>query len=161
SDDHNIAKPYRGFRRLFELMALPAQFSGVRIAHLYHARSNDSSGWYEERDRARSRFHEQVLPLLDSRAHLLDYDWMPRRQRAPVRGRQETHAGAFCPLRMEGYALVRALADGIEVLARADALLATGEIGAVAILNPYMRSRASVRPLFERAKQRGIRAIVF
>ncbi len=159
--DHYGAKPYSGFRRLFELMALPAQLAGLRIAHLYHERGKDTSGWYENNDWARTRFFEQVDPVLATRANLIDYDWMPRKRRALVLIKQEAHADVFFPLRLAGYKLTAAHEGDPASLERAALLIENAEVDAVAVFNPYMKSHQTLKPLFDAARAKGLRTIVF
>jgi predicted glycosyltransferase involved in capsule biosynthesis len=153
--------PYRGFRRLFELMAYPAQLAGLRIAHLHHDRGKDTTGWYEQKDWGRRRFSEQVLPILEARANLLAYDWMPRSKRALVLIKQDAHADVFFPLRLAGYQLLPAVADDAASLERALTLVQTKAVDAVTVFNPYMHSHTALKPLFDAALDAGVRTIVF
>jgi predicted glycosyltransferase involved in capsule biosynthesis len=154
-------QPYRGFRRLFELMAYPSLAAGLRIAHMHHERDKDATGWHENKDWSRTRFSEQVMPFLESRRRLLDYDWMPRSRRALVLIHQEAHADVFFPLRLAGYRLTTAISGDEASLQRGLLLIERREVDAVAVFNPYMSSHRDLKPLFGAALQQGVRTIVF
>ena len=57
--------PYRGFRKLFEAMAVPAELAGLRVGHLWHPRPIDVT-WHGENDSSRSRFSEVVSEYLSN-----------------------------------------------------------------------------------------------
>ncbi|MFT3922793.1 MAG: galactosyltransferase-related protein [Myxococcales bacterium] len=153
-------RPYRGFRRLLELMAQPAELAGLRIAHLHHPRGRDCSGWYENNDWSRSCFAQQVAPFLEHRSTLLTYDWMPRAKKALVLLKHEVHADMLFPLRLFGYQLIPARADDVESLERAAKLLEQRAVDVVVIFNPYMKSHLELRMFFEVARKSGIATLV-
>ena len=161
-------KSYRGFRRLGELMSYQAELAGLRIAHMHHGRPNAADTWYDNNDWGRTRFHEQVDPLLDRPSSILAADWMPREKRCAVLLRHEWHYEFFLPLRAAGYELVpitlEALRDGdLDPGATGSAGATTingAQFDAVAIFNPYMRSHDELRPYFDRARDRGLEPIV-
>lgn len=78
--------PYRGFRKLFEAMSVPAELAGLRVGHLWHPRPMEAT-WYGENDSSRSKFSEIVseyLPIIDhddfsSRPHTHDQSYVAYR----------------------------------------------------------------------------------
>lgn len=155
------AKPYQGFRRLFEALALPAELEGLRTVHLHHDKPpQGTGGWYERNDWRRGRFNEALAAYLDKPIELLRRDWLPRTKRCLVLVKHEEHAAFFAPLRWAGFALeVLPLNEAGSLPAFVDRIQAK-EFDAVAIFNPYMKSHASLRPYFELAKERGAEPIV-
>jgi predicted glycosyltransferase involved in capsule biosynthesis len=153
-------KGYRGFRRLFEALAFPAEREGLRVHHLFHPRArNDGTGWYAENDWGRTKFHARTSAYVEDFAVLLERDCLPRERTCLVLIRNRDHARYFLPLRLAGYRMIvcdpsRAMTD--DVVRRID----SGEFDAVAIFNPYMKSHAELRPTFDRAVSRGARPIV-
>jgi predicted glycosyltransferase involved in capsule biosynthesis len=159
-DDFFGRKQFRGFRRLFELIAEPAQLAGLRIAHLHHARRKEGSDWYGNNDWSRTRFSEQVTPYLRSRAALLDYDWMPRARRAVVLVERAIEADMFFPLRCAGYRLTSVLASDPASLAQGRRLLEGGEVDTLAGLASGMSSNVALRELFELSRRKGLHTLL-
>lgn len=57
--------PYRGFRKLLETMATPAELAGLRVGHLWHPRPT-SVAWHGENDSSRRKFSQVVSEYLGS-----------------------------------------------------------------------------------------------
>ena len=54
-DEFFAARPYSGFRRLFELMSQPSEGLGLKVFHLYHHREQGHD-WYRNNDWKREKF---------------------------------------------------------------------------------------------------------
>lgn len=55
--------PYRGFRKLFEAMSVPAELAGLRVGHMWHPRPMEVT-WHGENDSSRSKFSEVISEYL-------------------------------------------------------------------------------------------------
>ncbi len=100
-------RPYRGFRRLFEVMAYQGEIAGLRLAHLDHPRPR-STPWHRQNDRGRKRFEVQTRGYLKDPHSLLACDWLPRAHGVfsaeGGMGNSVTETiGALLPLRLAGY----------------------------------------------------------
>ncbi|MFT3928190.1 MAG: galactosyltransferase-related protein [Myxococcales bacterium] len=151
-------KLYRGFRRYMELMAFQAECAGLRVAHLYHARGQGS--WYEQKDRGKRRFAEQIEGYRKSPSQLLERDWLPREKRALVLLKHEQQYQYFLPLRLLGYRLQLMLSGDAESEGRARQALESGQVDVVAVFNPYMGSHKELWPWVERARAKGVKLLV-
>lgn len=154
------SKLFRGFRRLGELMSFHAEVAGLRIAHLYHPRPKAPDGWYENNDWKRTRFADQVNPILRDPKQILSYDWMPREKSALVLVKHAWHYEFFLPLRRAGYRLVMRTHEQLSEDTSALDMIVNRRVDAVAIFNPYMKSHTELRPYFECAKTSGVETIV-
>lgn len=144
---YDPAKRYLGFRRLFELMAFPAELAGLRVAHLHHP-VREQGAWMRTGDRRRERFVERVTPYLSSREALLDRDWMPRSRRTLVLPAGEDAVEPLLALRLAGHRLVPSS------LADARGVIASGEVDAVAAL-----AGPETDALIEHARAAGLEAL--
>jgi predicted glycosyltransferase involved in capsule biosynthesis len=98
-------RPYRGFRRLFELMTIEAELAGLRMAHLDHPRDRAGNPWLEAWDRKRERFYAEASQVLRARDALLRFDFLPRKKRALVLVEGPRTVELALPLRLLDYAL--------------------------------------------------------
>ncbi|GEM_PF-7089608 len=98
-------RPYRGFRRLFELMALPAAEAGLRVAHLHHA-GGPRRSWKDTQKHQPRQFLQQASQYVGSRLALIEYDWLPRSVTAIVVVGRGVSLEAHLSLRLLGYRLV-------------------------------------------------------
>ncbi len=153
------AKSYRGFRRLFEVLAFTAEVEGLRTVHLHHPKPAEAK-WYRKNDWRRSRFNDCVNAYLEKPSVLLERDWLPRRRKCLVLMKHEDHAAFYPPLRLGGYRLELLDLDDPKKLARAVDRLEGGEFDAIALFNPYMQSHTELRPYFELGKKCGAEPIV-
>ena len=95
-------RPYKGFRRLFEVMAFQAETAGLRLAHLDHPRPRNTD-WHRKNDRDRSRFARQTEGYLSTPYSMLHCDWINRPRRAHTTHREVDALGQLLPLRLAGY----------------------------------------------------------
>ncbi len=144
---YDPAKRYLGFRRLFELMAFPAELAGLRVAHLHHP-VREQGVWMRSGDRRRERFVDRVTPYLSSREALLDRDWMPRSRRTLVLPAGEGAVEPLLALRLAGHRLVPSS------LADARGVIDSGEVNAVAAL-----AGPETDAVLEHARAAGLEAI--
>jgi len=99
------AKPYRGFRRLFELMALQTELLGLRIVHLDHERPRPGEAWFRDHEDKRAAFERETAPYLKNPKALVGYDFMPRTKTIRVAPLDAAQADLLTLLRLEGYRL--------------------------------------------------------
>jgi hypothetical protein len=81
-------------------------------------------------------------------------DGMPREKKALCVCIHAEHWGYFVPLRALGYQVIPIFSDSVEKLEAAANMIASGEIDALAIFNPYMESHKKLRALFYLAQEK-------
>lgn len=158
-DEFFVARPYVGFRRLFELMAQPSEGLGLKVFHLHHPRATEGS-WYKNRDSRRNNFRAATDLFLSKHHQLLAVDHLSRATKVACLCLNVDTWGYFVPLRLAGYETVPVFDDNPETLAAVTEALKNGSISDVAIFNPYMKSHASFRPLVMLARELGRNVIV-
>lgn len=154
-----MARPYRGFRRLFELMAHPSETLGLKVFHRHHPRAKEGA-WYSTGDRRRERFKSAVSRYVDSHHRLLSVDYLSRAKKVACLCKNVDTWGYFVPLRLVGYETVPILDDGPETIAELTRDLAAGVLSAVAVFNPYMTSHSQFKPVVALARELGREVIV-
>lgn len=153
------ARPYAGFRRLFELLSQPAEGLGLKVFHRHHPRAKEQD-WYAAGDRKRENFLSAAQKYLADPARLLAIDHLDREKTIVCLCKNKDTLGYFLPLRLLGYRLVPVLSDKAEAVGEILSGLEEGRIDDIAIFNPYMKSHAAFRPVFDRAKALGRHTIV-
>lgn len=157
--DFYQARSYVGFRRLFELLSQPAEGLGFKVFHRHHPRAKEQA-WYASGDGKRENFLAATRKYLDDRTGLLAIDHLEREKTIACLCRNRDTLGYFLPLRLLGYRLVPVLSDKAETVGDILSGLEQGRIDDIAIFNPYMKSHAAFRPIFDRAKALGRNTIV-
>ena len=153
------ARPYAGFRRLFELLSQPTEGLGLKVFHRHHPRSKEQA-WYSSGDKKRENFLSATQKYLPDPTRLLAIDHLDRAKTIACLCKNKDTLGYFLPLRLLGYKLIPVLSDKAEVIADVLSGLEQGRIDDIAIFNPYMKSHAAFRPIFEKAKAQGRNTIV-
>lgn len=153
------ARPYAGFRRLFELLSQPAEGLGLKVFHRHHPRAKDQE-WYAGGDRKRENFLAAAQKYLTDHTRLLAVDHIDRGKTIACLCKNKDTLGYFLPLRLLGYRLVPVLSDKAEAVGEILSGLEEGRIDDIAIFNPYMKSHAAFRPIFDKAKALGRHTIV-
>lgn len=153
------ARPYAGFRRLFELLSQPAEGLGLKVFHRHHPRAKEQD-WYAAGDRKRENFLSAVRKYLADRSALLAIDHLDREKTIACLCKNKDTLGYFLPLRLLGYRLLLVLSDKGEAVGEIVSGLEEGRIDDIAIFNPYMKSHAGFRPVFDKAKALGRHTIV-
>lgn len=158
SEEFFEARPYAGFRRLFELMAQPTESLGLKVLHLWHERQLPSD-WYRHRDRGRGRFNAAIARYVDAPHALLGIDHLARAQRLLCCCDDPADWTLFVPLRLAGFGLQPVFGHDAEALAGLPAALLDGEVDGIAVL----LSGEVVRPAFadalSLARARGKRVV--
>ena len=152
-------KTYSGFRRLFEALALPTESLGLKTFHLWHPK-DQASDWYKNNDWKRSRFSEATEVYVGKDERLLGVDFLPRAKKLACICKNRHHWGYFAPLRLADFELVPFFGETDEEIAALTDGLTNGDYAGVAIFNPYMKSHAAFRPIFDKAKALGRHTIV-
>lgn len=153
------AKAYLGFRRLFELLSQPAEGLGFKAFHLHHPRAREQE-WYTSGDKKRQQFRIATGKYLKHHHQLLAVDHLDREKTVACLCRNRDTWGYFLPLRLLGYRILPVFEDDRETVDAILAGLEQGDIDDVAIFNPYMKSHAAFRPIFDRANALGRKTIV-
>jgi predicted glycosyltransferase involved in capsule biosynthesis len=153
------ARSYVGFRRLFELLSQPAEGLGLKVFHRHHPRAKEQA-WYASGDRKRENFRSAARKYLSDRSQLLAIDHLDRGKTIACLCKNKDTLGYFLPLRLLGYRLIPVLADKKDVVDGILSGLEQGRIDDIAIFNPYMKSHAAFRPIFDKAKALGRHTIV-
>lgn len=154
-----LTVPYRGFRRLGELVSFHTEVAGLRIVHLHHASAGLGDSWTRKRDFTRSRFNEQARPFLEDPRRLLAYDWMPRGKKALALIEHAEQIELFGIVRRSGYRLVPCIP---EELANTDlpALLQAEEIDTIVACIADDELQPATRDALETAKEHGLQTLV-
>jgi predicted glycosyltransferase involved in capsule biosynthesis len=153
-------RPYRGFRRLFELMSIEAELAGLRIAHLDHPRERAGNPWLEAWDRKRERFYTEASEVLSVRDALLRYDFLPRKKCAVVLLESPLAVDLALPLRLLDYALLP-ITPGPTALDAARTAFADGSVHALLLVvtsSPETAWASELTVLAERHAVRTLRA---
>lgn len=153
------AKAYEGFRRLFELLSQPTEGTGIKAFHLHHPRAREQE-WYTSGDKKRQQFRLATEKYLDHHHQLLAADHLDRGKTIACLCRNRDTWGYFLPLRLLGYRILPVFDDGKETVGEILSGLEREDIDDIAIFNPYMRSHAAFRPIFDRANALGRKTIV-
>lgn len=153
------AKSYAGFRRLFELLSQPTESLGIKAFHLHHPRAREQE-WYTAGDKGRQQFRVATKKYLQQRHQLLAIDHIDREKTVACLCKNKDTWGYFLPLRLLGYRILPVFEDGKEAIASILSCLERGEVDDIAIFNPYMKSHAAFRPIFDKAKALGRHTIV-
>lgn len=150
---------YAGFRSLCELICLPTELTGLKAFHLDHPRLPDNP-WVIENDLSRARLNAELDKYHQNRDRLLLADYLPRPKLAICICVDPSHAGYFFPLRLAGYRLHPIFNRAEEEIEAAGKMIDDGTADCLAVFNPYMRSHASFRVLFDKAKAAGVKVVV-
>lgn len=153
------ARPYVGFRRLFELLSQPTEGLGLKVFHRHHPRAKEQA-WYASGDRKRENFLSAVQKYLADRTRLLSIDHLDRKKTIACLCKNKDTLGYFLPLRLLGYRIIPVLSDKADAVGEILSGLEQGRIDDIAIFNPYMKSHAAFRPIFDKAKALGRHTIV-
>lgn len=149
--DFYRAKPYSGYRRLFELMSMPTEGLGFKVFHLHHPRSRDQE-WYTAGDNKRTNFNISTSTYIDDHSQLLGVDFIDRKKTIACLFRNKDTWGYFTPLRLLDYKLIPVSDDDTDQISSLEKGLKSGEIDGIAIFNPYMKSNKNFFTIFELAK---------
>jgi len=149
--DFYRAKPYSGYRRLFELMSMPTEGLGFKVFHLHHPRSRDQE-WYTGGDSKRTQLTASTSKYVDDYSNLLGIDFIDRNKSIACLFRNKDTWGYFLPLRLLDYKLIPVSDDDSDQIAWLEKSLVSGEIEDIAIFNPYMKSNRKFFKIFELAK---------
>ncbi|SFB59628.1 Predicted glycosyltransferase involved in capsule biosynthesis [Rhizobium sp. NFR07] len=153
------ARPYSGFRRLFELLSQPSESLGLKIFHRHHPRERTGT-WYENSDWKRGRFRAATDKFISAHQNLLSVDFLGRKKKIACLCRNTDTWGYFLPLRLAGYELVPVFDFSAETMASLTKHIVSGEISDIAIFNPHMKSHMPFRPLVLLARELGRTVIV-
>lgn len=157
--DFYWVKQYRGFRRLNEALAMPAELMGFKAFHLWHP-TGLANDWRSENDWRRERFRDVLKTYQGSPRNLISIDYISRSKKALCICIHEEHYGYFMPLRLAGYNLIPVFGKTPAELKSAFELIKNNEVDAFSIFNPYMKSHKDFYPLFLLAREQGLKTIV-
>lgn len=146
---------YKGFRRLFEAMSIPAELAGLRIAHLWHPRPMDNT-WYQNNDWKRDKFKEIIDPYTQNDTALLSIDNLQRDKRYLCFCRNPNEIGYFLPFRAASIELIAASDFDPSSINQYAQMILSSSVDGLIVFNPYMDSNKAIRPLIELAKKRGL-----
>ncbi|MDD7910777.1 glycosyltransferase [Pseudovibrio exalbescens] len=154
-------RAYRGYRRMLEVLSLPAELSGLKAFHLWHDR-NKSDQWFRQNDWKRDNLTRVMEPYLQDRRKLLEQDFLPTSYKPSVLCiiKDPAHYEYHLPLKSAGYKLITMGDFSDTSLKWATKLIKSRAIDALAIYNPYMKSHSRAKPLFDLAKQLGLETLV-
>jgi predicted glycosyltransferase involved in capsule biosynthesis len=152
-------RPYKGFRRLFELLAQPTESTGLKVFHLWHQRQRESD-WYQNNDWKRTRLQESTSKYVASHPQLLGIDFLERPRKVLCLCKNKETWGYFVPLRLAGFQTIPIFSDDSETVRGVTRDLVEGKVDAVAIFNPYMKSHAGFSSVIANARQMGREVIV-
>lgn len=144
-------KRYAGFRAVATVTSLPGQMEGLRAYHLYHPTPEDS--WRVNNDWRRERFQEVVESYQDNPERVLQIDYIKRPKKALCVCMHQDQWGYFLPLRLAGYEIIPLYDGSISSVVDATKMIASGQIDAFVIFNPYMQSHRRFQGLFYLAKK--------
>lgn len=150
--DFYRAKPYAGYRRLFELMSMPTEALGMKVFHLHHPRARDQE-WYAEGDSKREKFNIATSKYIDEHYQLLSVDHLDRKKKIACLCKNRDTWGYFLPLRSLDYELIPIFDDKPETITALETALRCGDIDDIAIFNPYMKSHKAFHRVFVLAKE--------
>lgn len=153
------AKSYAGFRRLFELLSQPTEGLGIKAFHLHHPRAREQE-WYTSGDKKRRQFRSATKKYLRQQHQLLAVDHIDRGKVIACLCKNKDTWGYFLPLRQLDYRILPVFEDGKDTVDAILSGLEKGEIDDIAIFNPYMKSHAAFRPIFDKARELGRNTIV-
>jgi len=153
------ARPYSGFRRLLEALAKPAENFGLKVHHLYHPKVR-SAAWESNNDWKRERMKDAFATYIRAQHQLLDVDFLKRESIVACLCKHIDQWGYFTPLRLAGFKLCPVFDDHSETIAEIVNRILAGEIDAVAIFNPHMKSHANFKQIVTLARERGLKIIV-
>jgi predicted glycosyltransferase involved in capsule biosynthesis/tetratricopeptide (TPR) repeat protein len=153
------ARPYTGFRRFLEAMAKPAENFGLRVFHLYHERSKKED-WGAQSDWKREKMNEAFDVYIGSEHNLLSVDFLKRPRKAACLCKHVDQWGYYTPLREAGYQLLPVFDDHPESIQKITEGIVSGDIQALAIFNPHMKSHSKFKQLVLLARERGLEVIV-
>jgi predicted glycosyltransferase involved in capsule biosynthesis len=152
-------RPYSGFRRFLEALSKPAENFGLRVFHLYHERSK-SEDWGSQNDWKRERMNQAFDTYVGAEHNLLQVDFLSREKTVVCLCKHLDQWGYYTPLRAAGYRLHPVFDDKPETIASISAGLVSGELSALAVFNPYMKSHAQFKQLVLLARDLGREVIV-
>lgn len=152
-------REYHGFRSLNQLIASRAERAGLKIFHLWHPTSREHD-WRKDNDWKRDRLNSVLNTYLGNNFNLLSTDGLKRGKTAVCICKDRDAWGYFIPLRAHGYDIVPVNDDSIATMDIVNDMFDRGEVDALAIFNPYMKSNAKFFPLFLRAKDNGVKTVV-
>ncbi|WP_052679685.1 capsular polysaccharide export protein, LipB/KpsS family [Rhizobium nepotum] len=157
--DFFSARPYKGFRRLFEMMSQPSEGLGLRVYHLHHPRER-SGDWYANNDWKRNKFEAATQKYTPASHNLLSIDHLTRRKRIACLCKNNETWGYFLPLRLAGYELIPYFDDQVATLKQITDAIISGEVDDVAIFNPYMASHSAYKGIVLLARELGRNIVV-
>ncbi|MDX0135797.1 glycosyltransferase [Sinorhizobium meliloti] len=158
-DEFFGARQYSGFRRFLEALSKPAENFGLRVFHLYHERSKRED-WGSQNDWKRERMSEAFGVYVDAEHNLLQVDFLAREKTVACLCKHVDQWGYYTPLRAAGYRLRPVFDDEPETIASITDGLVSGELTALAIFNPYMKSHAQFKQLVLLARDLGREVII-
>lgn len=158
-NDFFWTKQYTGFRRLNQLIALPAELMGFKAFHMWHPTGLDKD-WRSENDWRRDKMRSVVDEYMKDDSKLLGIDFVTRNKKIVCICKHKEHYGYFLPLRVLGYELIPFYTDDANSLIKINQLIKNKSIDAYAIFNPYMKSHHAFYPSFLLAKEMGLKTIV-
>jgi len=158
SEEFFEARPYAGFRRLFELMAQPTESVGLKVFHLWHERERQSE-WYRNIDRGRNRFKAAISRYVDAPQALLGIDHLARSARLLCCCPDPADWTLFVPLRLVGFQLQPIFACDARALAALPQALLDGQVDGVALLQPGSDTLASFADAPVLARKLGKRVV--
>ena len=153
------ARPYQGFRRLFEMMSLPSEGIGLKVYHLHHPRER-SGDWYSNNDWKRQKFSVSVKKYMRSSHNLLSVDHLTRSKRIACLCKRKETWGYFLPFRLAGFELIPFFDDQPATLKQITEALVSGSVDSVAIFNPYMASNSAYKGIILLARELGRNVVV-
>lgn len=153
------ARPYSGFRRLLEALAKPAENFGLKVHHLYHPKPKAAS-WVSNNDWKRERMNEAFASYIGTEHNLLNADFLAREKTVVCLCKHLDQWGYCIPLRAAGFKLLPIFDDHAESIQRVTTAIVNGEVHALAIFNPHMKSHSKFKQLVLLARERGLQMIV-
>lgn len=157
--EFSSVKPYIGFRRLLEVMAYPAESFGLKIFHIWHPRP-EAVAWLAGNDWKRERMAVSFSKYVSDHSKLLGVDFIKREKRMLCCCKHTDQWGYFLPFRAAGYELIPLFSGSQEEVNKAIAMIGAGEIDAVSIFNPHMKSHAPFKYLIMAARDQGVEVAV-
>lgn len=159
TNNFHKAKPYSGFRRLLEALAKPAENFGLKVHHLYHPKPR-SAVWESNNDWKREKMKDAFSSYIEAEHQLLGVDFLKREKTVACLCKHIDQWGYYTPLRLTGFELRPVFDDSPETIGQITNGILSGEIDAVAIFNPHMKSHAKFKQIVLLARERGLQVIV-
>ncbi len=152
-------KSYRGFRSLNQLVSARAERAGLKIYHRWHPTPQNTE-WRKENDWRRQKLTKAFNAYEGDPSQLITIDGHSRGKKAICICKHKDHWGYFLPLRLHGYDLIPFFDDKPKSIGQISDLMDNGDVDALAIFNPYMKSHSQFFRIFEKARSKGLKTIV-